>query len=92
MITETFISNVRLKKVKKETSTSRESIKRSVLKAISWRIIGTLDTISIAWILTAEVFVAVSIGSIELVTKMILYFFHDRAWSRLNWGINNTKQ
>ena len=63
-----------------------DNVKRSLLKTISWRIIGTLDTILISWAITGALTLAFSIGFIELVTKMVLYFFHERAWSKINWG------
>ena len=59
---------------------------RSVAKSISWRIVGTLDTIVISWLITGQLTVAFSIGSIELFTKMILYFFHERLWNSVKWG------
>ena len=59
---------------------------RSIFKSISWRVIGTMDTIIISWAVTGELTLAFSIGSIELVTKMALYFFHERVWNSINWG------
>ena len=59
---------------------------RSIVKTISWRIIGTLDTIAISWILTGQVETALAIGSVELVTKMVLYFGHERIWNSINFG------
>jgi len=59
---------------------------RSVAKAVSWRIIGTLDTLLISYLLTGEVAIAASIASIDFVTKMFLYFFHERLWNKINWG------
>lgn len=55
---------------------------RSIVKSVSWRVVGTIDTIIISWIITGEVKTAFSIGAIELGTKMILYFFHERIWAR----------
>lgn len=63
-----------------------ESPSRSIVKSISWRILGTLDTICISWFVTGETSVAISIGSIELITKMLLYFFHERIWNSIKWG------
>ncbi len=63
-----------------------ETPSRSVVKSISWRILGTLDTFLISWIVTGETSVALSIGSIELITKMVLYFFHERIWNTVKWG------
>ena len=64
----------------------KENVKRSLLKTLSWRFIGTLDTILISWAITGALSLAFSIGFVELVTKMVLYFFHERAWNKINWG------
>lgn len=69
----------------KEDKTS-EKPARSIAKTVSWRIIGTLDTIGISWLLTGEAHTALAIGSVELVTKMILYFGHERVWNKINFG------
>ena len=59
---------------------------RSVVKAISWRTVGTLDTIIVSYFITGSLVMAASIGSIEVVTKMALYYFHERAWNKLSFG------
>ena len=59
---------------------------RSVAKTISWRTVGTLDTIIISYFITGNLVMAASIGSIEVVTKMALYYFHERAWNKLSFG------
>ncbi|WP_445957572.1 DUF2061 domain-containing protein [Yeosuana sp.] len=69
-----------------KTDSATDKPLRSVAKSISWRIIGTLDTILISWLITGELSLAFSIGSIELVTKMVLYFFHERFWNSVKWG------
>ena len=69
-----------------ENSKASEKPVRSIVKAFSWRVIGTLDTIIISYIITGEVVMALSIGSIELITKMVLYFFHERIWNIIRWG------
>jgi uncharacterized membrane protein len=71
--------------VKKNTAT-KESISRSALKAISWRLVGTIDTILIAYLITGTIEQALSIGFIEWGTKIVLYFFHERLWNKLQWG------
>lgn len=68
-----------------DDKTSEKPI-RSVAKAVSWRVIGTLDTLLISYLLTGEVAIAASIASIDFVTKMFLYFFHERFWNKINWG------
>ena len=59
---------------------------RSLVKTISWRAVGTLDTILISYFVTGSLAMAASIGTIELVTKMILYYFHERAWNKISLG------
>ncbi len=58
----------------------KESHLRSVIKGITWRIIGTADTIFLAWLFTGNVNTALKIGFIELFTKIVLYYFHERIW------------
>ena len=60
---------------------------RSVAKAISWRTVGTLDTVIVSYFITGNLVMAASIGSIEVITKMILYYFHERVWNKLKFGI-----
>ncbi len=64
----------------------RDKHYRSVLKAISWRTVGTIDTMVIAFFITGNLIWALSIGSIEVFTKMVLYYFHERAWEKTNFG------
>jgi len=59
---------------------------RSVVKAVSWRTVGTLDTMIVSYFVTGSLVMAASIGSIEVITKMILYYFHERAWNKLSFG------
>lgn len=64
----------------------KEKAYRSILKTISWRTVGTLDTIIIAYFITGDLTMAASIGSIELFTKMLLYYFHERTWNKISIG------
>ena len=68
------------------------SKKRSIVKTITWRIIGTLDTMVLSWIITGNWKWGIAIGGVELITKMVLYYFHERAWYKFsNFGIKNKK-
>lgn len=58
------------------------SYKRHALKTVTWRIIGTLDTFILSWVITGSWKTGLTIGGVEVITKMILYFFHERAWYR----------
>jgi len=51
-----------------------------LLKAFSWRLVGTLDTFVVAWLVTGEPTVAISISAVEFFTKLALYWLHERAW------------
>jgi len=59
---------------------------RSLVKAVSWRITGTLDTIFVSFLVTGKIKMAVSIGLIELCTKIMLYYLHERIWNRISFG------
>jgi len=59
---------------------------RSLLKAISWRVTGTIDTIVISYLVTGQARWAFSIGFVELFTKVFLYFVHERSWDRVSFG------
>ena len=62
-----------------------DSQRKSLVKSLSWRILGTIDTIVISWILTGTLSVALSIGSIEVFTKLFLYYAHERIWNLIKW-------
>ncbi len=83
MILDSVIS---IKQSKVKSSKTEEGLKRSLVKTISWRVVGTIDTVLISWLITGTLELAFSIGLVELVTKMALYFFHERAWNKINWG------
>ena len=59
-----------------------DSNAKSIKKTISWRIVGTMDTMLITYLVTGELGIAISIGSVELFTKMVLYYFHERLWNK----------
>ncbi|WP_037316229.1 DUF2061 domain-containing protein [Salegentibacter sp. Hel_I_6] len=80
-----ILDQVKSKSTYKKDTTSEKPL-RSILKTVSWRIVGTVDTIVISWVLTGEIETALAIGSVELVTKMILYFGHERLWNMISFG------
>ena len=63
-----------------------DQVRRSFLKAISWRITGTIDTILVSFLVTGRIKLAVSIGCVELFTKVALYYGHERLWNRISFG------
>lgn len=63
--------------------------KRHVAKTITWRIVGTIDTIILSWIISGDPKVGLTIGVVELATKMFLYYIHERLWYKSKFGIKN---
>jgi len=60
------------------------SRKRHILKTVSWRIIGTVDTIVLSGFITGSWKFGLAIGGVEVITKMVLYYFHERAWYKFS--------
>ena len=69
-----------------ELTEYRESHLRSLLKALSWRVLATTTTAIIAWFITGDVATAVAIGGIEFIAKFFIYYGHERAWQFLPRG------
>lgn len=66
---------------------------RHILKTITWRIIGTIDTIVLSWLITGSLTLGFSIGGVEIVTKMFLYYLHERAWYKFSkYGVNKKEK
>ncbi|MDE2560860.1 MAG: DUF2061 domain-containing protein [Sphingomonadales bacterium] len=63
-----------------------ETRKRSIVKAVSWRTLGSIDTFVLGWLFTGSAKAAGAIASTEIITKMVLYYLHERGWSLVNWG------
>jgi uncharacterized membrane protein len=70
-----------------EKRSSSERPLRSLIKAMSWRVTGSIDTLLLSWFFTGNLKVAAAIGLTEVVTKMVLYYLHERAWSRIPLGM-----
>ena len=67
----------------------REPRLRSAIKGITWRIVGTLDTLILSWLFTGSLSIAAAIGGTEIFTKIILYYGHERIWQRIPIGAVN---
>jgi uncharacterized membrane protein len=72
-----------------QTATTAERPVRSLAKAISWRITGSIDTMILSWLFTGDLTVAAAISLTEVATKMALYYLHERAWNRIPLGRAN---
>lgn len=80
------LTNSSQEKASFKTDVAKEKPIRSIAKSISWRFIGTVDTMIISWIVTGRLNTALLIGGVEVFTKMLLYFFHERIWNSIKWG------
>ncbi|MBD3209138.1 DUF2061 domain-containing protein [Candidatus Woesearchaeota archaeon] len=65
----------------------KETHARTLIKSITWRIIATMATIIIVYLLTDNFGIATAAGLVEVVTKLIIYYLHERAWIHVPWGI-----
>jgi adenylylsulfate kinase len=64
------------------------TIKRHFIKAISWRLVGSVDTVILGALISGKWVIGVKIGTMELATKIMLYFIHERIWKRIPWGLS----
>ncbi len=69
-----------------QTAAARVAHRRSLAKAVSWRITGSIDTFILSWIITGDHIIAGTISAVEILTKIILYYVHERIWLRVRWG------
>jgi uncharacterized membrane protein len=66
-----------------------ENHSRSLAKAISWRFFATITTMVLVYIFTRQLVLSLSIGIFDIVSKLILYYLHERIWNRIYWGKDN---
>jgi uncharacterized membrane protein len=67
----------------------RELHRRTAAKTASWRLLASLDTTLLALLFTGHLGAALSIGGLEIVTKLVLYYLHERAWAKIRWGFRS---
>lgn len=66
---------------------TKVSFKRHIAKTITWRVVGTIDTMLLGWLVSGDPMIGITIGSFEVVTKMVLYFIHERVWYKIGFGV-----
>jgi uncharacterized membrane protein len=64
----------------------QERHRRSLIKAISWRVLATFATMTIVFIFTRKWVLSLEVGALEVVLKLLLYYAHERFWGRVKWG------
>ena len=67
-----------------------ETHKRTIAKTISWRIIATLTTALLVYIFTGNLTIAVEVGALEAVLKLLFYYLHERGWGHITWGVKSS--
>ncbi len=86
MIADQMIFSKKIAKQSFDEDLSSEKPLRSIAKALSWRIVGTLDTLVVSYLVTGKIVLAASIATVDFLTKLVLYFFHERIWNKIKWG------
>ena len=64
-----------------------ESHLRSLIKAFSWRILGSLITMIISYVVTNQILFSFYIGFFDFSSKIIFYYLHERIWNNLSFGL-----
>ena len=70
----------------------KSKARRSLAKTLSWRILATSDTFLISWFITGTISMAGAIAGIEVITKMFLYYMHERGWDKVKFGRSVNEQ
>ena len=68
-------------------SNFKKAYQRHLIKTFSWRAIGTITTLIIAFIITGNSLTGFKIGIVETITKMILYYLHEKVWYKISFGL-----
>ncbi|UJH91284.1 DUF2061 domain-containing protein [Antarcticibacterium sp. 1MA-6-2] len=78
--------------VKAGVTKNGDSRKRHLAKTVTWRIVGTIDTMILAWIISGDPMVGLQVGIAEVITKMVLYYLHERVWYKIDFGLENRRK
>lgn len=68
-----------------------ESHTRSIIKVITWRIIASVLTMGVVYAVTGSVALMASVGVVDVISKMIFYYIHERTWGNVKWGLLGTE-
>jgi adenylylsulfate kinase len=64
-----------------------ETQRRTLAKTMTWRILATLTTALIVFLFTGDFTLALEVGALEVIVKLLLYYLHERGWSYIPWGL-----
>jgi uncharacterized membrane protein len=59
---------------------------RSAIKSASWRLLASATTMSLVYAFTGQLDVAMALGGVELILKLLIFYAHERAWNAVSWG------
>ena len=79
-------------KIRAGITKNGDSKKRHIAKTVTWRIVGTIDTMILAWLISGNPMVGLKVGGAEVITKMILYYFHERGWYKIDYGLKQRRE
>ncbi|MBI6118288.1 DUF2061 domain-containing protein [Salegentibacter maritimus] len=79
-------------KIRAGITKNGDSKKRHIAKTVTWRIVGTIDTMILAWVISGNPLVGLKVGGAEVITKMILYYFHERGWYKIDYGLKKRRE
>lgn len=65
----------------------KESHVRSILKGVTWRIIASVTTMTVVYFVTGDLALVASVGFVDVTLKVLFYYFHERMWGRVHWGL-----
>jgi uncharacterized membrane protein len=68
-----------------------ESHTRSILKGITWRIIASVTTMTVVYVVTGDLALMASVGAVDILAKVFFYYIHERTWGRVKWGVLGTE-
>ena len=69
-----------------------ESHKRSIAKAVSWRIFASLVTVIVVYIFTRELILSAGVGLVDAMIKILGYYIHERLWGTIRFGRKEIKE
>jgi len=64
----------------------KETHSRSIIKEVSWRFFATLVTMLAVFIFTGKLALSLGVGAIDIISKLALYYFHERFWDKIEYG------
>lgn len=68
-----------------------ESHTRSIAKGVTWRIVASLTTMVVVFVITGDIALMASVGFVDVTFKIVFYYMHERFWGKVHWGLLGTE-